>query len=54
MSGNVNKTISLISGLAFGGVFGIYMAQNYRVPDVNHLITTIQKKMEEYSKEDEK
>lgn len=51
MSGNVGKLTSLLSGLTAGGIFGVYLAQNYVVPDVRQLLSLIRDKAEQYTKE---
>ena len=52
MTGNVSKVVSLVTGLAFGSVYGVYLAQNYTVPNVSSLLGMLQKKAEDFSKSD--
>ena len=50
MNGNVSRVVSLLSGLGVGTIFGVYLSQNYVVPDVKSVIGLIQDKADDYSK----
>lgn len=52
MTGNFSKAFSLVTGLTFGSVYGIYLSQNYSVPNVSTLLGMLQSKAEEFSKSD--
>nr|XP_047130910.1 uncharacterized protein LOC105843405 [Hydra vulgaris]XP_047130911.1 uncharacterized protein LOC105843405 [Hydra vulgaris] len=42
------------SGYAVGGVMGVYLAQNYEIPDVNAALTSLLNKVSSYEKSDPK
>ena len=52
-SSSLSKVISLFTGLTFGSVYGIYLSQNFSVPNVSSLIGMLQNKAQEYSKGDD-
>jgi len=53
-SGSIGKVISIVTGLTCGGIFGIYMAQNYEVPDVGEVVSKVQDKINDYEKPNNK
>ena len=52
-SSSLSKVISLFTGLTLGSVYGIYLSQNFSVPNVSSLIGMLQNKAQEYSKGDD-
>ena len=53
MTSSLSKVVSLFTGLTFGSVCGIYLSQNYSVPNVSSLIDMLLYKAQEYSKSDD-
>jgi len=52
MTGGFTKAFSLLSGLSVGTIFGVYLSQNYTIPDIGMLLGKLQDKAEGYTKSD--